>query len=221
MDLGERLELAIAKASARGIVLYQGKPIPEYEHYEPHTDPPRRRDVRPKKGDDPGDPGIPGVYGARGRQSRSTTTSGGRKHEELAFAAAGVEPLPLAAFLWCLSADEPSRGMLKHELLLLALELRERRGWPQQIRRLDCEITGLTRCDHRYIQDLCTLALKEGADPHGFNTEQTRAKFFGISERHWRRSGIAAGYAMLSAALARWYSQGVDDLRRRLVARAA
>ena len=73
----------------------------------------------------------------------------------------------------------------------------------------------------RYVLDLCTLALKEGADPDAFGTEIARALYFGVSERHWRRSVLAAGYHSISARLTNWLNNGLADLGRRLVARAA
>lgn len=218
MNTGERLEQAIAKANARGISLDVGRPIPEYENYQPHTAPPRRRDVVRDYQGTLKSAGIPGVLGAEGRQTRSRV-SRGFTHEELAFAASTMEQPQLAAVLWCLNLDEPSRVLLKWELMKFALELREIENWPRQFRRADCELTGLMRCGHRYVQDLCTLALKEGVDPHGFGTEVARAKYFGLSEKHWRRSGIARGYSAISARLTYWYDAGIGGLRQRLAGR--
>jgi len=218
MDLGERLEQAIARASARGIPLVIGKPSPAYRNYKPHTDPPRRRDVVPATDDDLGNPGIPGVLTAEGRQTRSRVVRG-FTHEELGFAAARIHPLELATVLWCLNADEFSRPTVKAQLLILAVELRETMCWPREIRRADCEITGLARERRHYCKDLCTLALKEGADPHVFGSEDARARFFGLSDKHWRRLGLANGYAMMIAHLTRWFDDGVRDLRQGLIAR--
>jgi hypothetical protein len=223
LDFLQRIEQAIAKANAQGMQLELGKPQPWYEDYEPHTSRPRRREVvRHLEGPDKGKlkhPGIPGVLSGEGRQTRSMVARGG-KHEELGFAEAGLDQLPLAALCWCLNGEQPSRAILKHQLLLLALELRERDHWPKQVRRADCPVTGFVRCDHRYMQDLCTLALREGKDPWTYSTETNRARFFGISDKHWRRSGIANGYGTLMSQLASWFEQGISDLGRRVVARA-
>ena len=220
MSVAERLEQAIAKASARGISLDVGRPIPEYQDYDyqAHTGAPPRRD-RVYEDGKLKHPGIPGVLSGEGRQTRSRVGRG-FTHEQLAFAASTLDPLQLAAVLWCLNLDQPSRVLLKYELLQFALELRERERWPLELRRADCALTGFTRSP-RYVQDLCTIALTEGAEPHTLGTEAARAKYFGLSEKHWRRSGIARGYNAISARLKYWFDEGIDDLRRRLVARAA
>jgi len=214
VTLGERLELAIANANARGMRLELGRPIREYADYEPHLSAPRRRDVRPSVGDDAGDPGIPGVITADGKQPPAT--SRGWTHEQLGFAASGMQPTYFKAVVWCLDMDAEARVYLKYELLQIAVQLKEQEHWPKQFRRFDCEATGLMRCRHRYVEDLCTLALREGAEPRIYGTEEARAKWFGISDRHWRRCGIADGYQSLHNELAAWYASGLRYLKDRL-----
>lgn len=218
--LSERLELALARATARGVDLNLGKPIEEYQDYEEHRGPPRRRDVKRDEGGRLTDVGIPGVLSAEGRQTR-VSVSPAPTRQELAFAGAQMDPLELAAVLWCLNEDGTVRGHLKYELVKYALELKDVRGWPKHFRRADCEITGLVRCPYHYTLDLCTLALREGAEPITFATEASRALFFGVSEKHWRRSVLAGGYASISAKLTNWFRNGLADLGRRLVARRA
>ncbi|MEO8466266.1 MAG: hypothetical protein ABI640_13060 [Gammaproteobacteria bacterium] len=215
MDLGERLEMAITKAAARGIRIDLGRPIPEYENYEPHVDPPRRRDVRRGAGGELLNAGIPGILSAGGRETRSGGALG-RKHEEFGFAAAGMDPLQLSAILWCLGMDDRCRTYVRAELFKVAVELKEREHWPPRIRRAECELTGLQRCQNRYVEDLCTLALREGADPHLYGSEGNRALWFGLSERHWRRSGLANGYQGLYGYLSGWYHGGLEYLKQRL-----
>lgn len=217
--LSERLELALARATARGIDLNIGKPIPEYANYEEHRNPPARRDVVYEDGKLK-DYGIPGVLSAEGRQTR-TSVSPAATRQELAYAGAQMNPLELAAVLWCLNEDHTVRGHIKHELLIYAVEQKELHHWPLKVRRADCEVTGLVRCKYEYVQDLCELAVREGAAPLTFATEASRALYFGVSERHWRRSFLAAGYQSISSALTNWYRNGLADLGRRLVARAA
>jgi len=219
MDLGERIEQAVTRANARGVNLVLGRPIPAYEDYEPHTSAPRRRDVQFADGMLKSI-GIPGLYSAGGRQTRSSVNTS-ISRQEFDFVGRQMDQLELAALLWCLNEDALVRPMLKGQLLVHAVELKEIHQWPKRIRRADCELTGLVRCPHRYVIDLCTLALKEGADPDAFGTEIARALYFGVSERHWRRSVLAAGYQSISARLTNWLNNGLADLGRRLVARAA
>jgi hypothetical protein len=218
--LSERLELAIARATARGVDLNLGKPIEEYEDYEPHRDPPRRRDVKHDEAGRLTDPGIPGVCAALGRQTRVALDPPITRHE-LAYAGAQMDPLELAAVLWCLNEDRTVRAHLKYELLKHALALKESSGWPKKVRRVDCEVTELVRCQWRYVEDLCTLAIREGAAPGSYATEASRAVYFGVTEQYWRRSFLVSGYAAIGARLTNWYRNGLADLSRRLVARAA
>lgn len=218
MEVGERLEQAFANASARGIRIDFGRPIKEYVNYDyrAHRMPPP---VRDRVVDEEGklkDPGIPGVFSAEGRQTRAGARPGAKRHEELAYAAAGMDPLPLAAVLWCLGLDDRSRSYLRAELLKLALYLKETQRWPPKLRRAECEKTGLQRCQNRYVVDLVTLALREGADPDVYKTEAARALWFGIAERHWRRSGIAQGYDAVFGELVAWYTNGIGYLLARL-----
>lgn len=215
MKLGERLEIAIANASARGFRINLGRPIKEYANYDyaAHRRPPRPRVVGT---DEQGKPvRIPGTETALGRQTR-TPGRGGWTHEQLAFAASGMHELHFAALLWCLDRDEPSRVTLKAQLLMEAVRIKERRKWPPKIRRADCKQCGHARSERKYLQDLCTLALLEGAEPRAFSSEAARADWFGISERHWRRAKIGDGYAEISQQLVRWYASGYRYLLDRL-----
>src|SRR5690554_26118 len=143
--LGERVERALANAEARGVDLALGRPSPEYADYKPHTGAPKRRPD-----------GLPGVYDALGHQTRVAAPLGYSRHE-LAFAAAQMDKLELAAVLWCGTGDQQSRATLKAQLLIYALGLKDKHGWPKTFRRVDCEITGLVRCAHQWVTDLCTL----------------------------------------------------------------
>lgn len=220
--LSERLELALARANALGIDLNLGKPIPAYENYdyESHRGAPPRRDVLYREDGTLKDRGIPGVRSAEGRQTR-TAVNRTITRQELAYAGAQMDQLELAAVLWCLNEDGTVRARLKHELLIFAVELKEKERWPKKISRVDCELTGLVRCPYHYVMDLVTLALREGAAPATFATEAARALYFGVSDRHWRRSFLAAGYHAISGKLTNWFRNGLADLGRRLVARAA
>ncbi len=213
MDIGERLEIAIANANARGLRIDLGKPIREYENYAPHDGQPRRRvvgkDLEGKLVT------IPGVLSAEGRQTRSRRPLGWT-HEQLGFAASGMDPLQQSTVLWCLDRDERSKSYVRYELMKLALELKEFARWPTRIRRAECEITGLQRCRDRYVEDLCTLALREGADPPTYASEAARAEWFGVHESHWRRTGIAAGYSVLSQRVTIWFDDGIRYLKSRL-----
>lgn len=218
MDLGERLEIAIANANARGLRIDLGKPIKEYEDYQEHREPPRRRVV--------GTDGqgraitIPGVLSAEGRQTRSRRPLGWT-HEQLGFAASGMDPLHQSTVLWCLDRDERSKMYVKSELLKLALELKEQARWPARIRRAECAITGLQRCRDRYVEDLCTLAMRQGADPPTYASEAARAEWFGLHESNWRRIGLAAGYSVLSQRVTIWFDDGIRYLKSRLRERSS
>lgn len=214
----EVVERALAMANAPGVDLNIGRPAPQFENYQPHTDPPSRRGVQYHGDGSLKDHGIPGVYGALGRQTRSSVDRAWTRHE-LEFAAAQMDPLEFAAVLWC-TGELSVRSMLKHELLIFALEVKEIERWPPLMRRVDCELTGRTR-DPRYVLDLCTLALLEGMYPHTYGREAARALYFGVSDRHWRRCGLAAGYAAVSGKLTNWFNNGIVYLHSHLVARAA
>lgn len=211
MKAAERIEAAIARALARGMKLDLGKPIREYRNYEPHVSAPRPRVIGT---DQEGKPiRIPGVLTADGRQPRSTVV--GYTHDQFAYAVQGLSSKTFNAILWCCGQDLQARAELKWALLEVALERAEREHWPKRFRRADCEITGRMRCEHKYIPDLCMLALWEAAEPKTFGTHGARAKWFGLSEPHWR-AALSKIYAPLPAEVMSWLDIGLRHLAKRL-----
>lgn len=200
-------------ASARGIRLDLGE---RRDLSMAHMGSPKRRDVRPKTADDPGDPGIPGVFGALGKQDRPTKEpvwSG----KDLALAAAGMPEVYWRALCWCIAVEPVARAYLNIRLMDIAVDLRQREQWPATFRRGQCEQTGLARDQRDYLQDLCTLALREAADPQVYGNELARATWFGLSESHWRRA-IARGYQGIYRHLDGWYVSALGYLKYRLQA---
>jgi hypothetical protein len=218
MKSGELLEELITRAAARGVRLDLGKPIREFEDYDyaANRTAPRVRDVVT---DDKGKVTsfIPGVTSAEGRQTRSQQSPRWTA-QDYGHAAAGMDDLQWAAIRWCLGQDPDARTRLKSSLILIASHLKEVERWPSSFRRGECAC-GSVRDPKRYILDLCTLALLEGADPQRFGSHGARAHWFGLSESHWRHA-IARGYHGLYAHLEGWYNGALQHLRSSLRSKA-
>lgn len=201
-------EQLLVLASARGIRLDLGRPRREIPLE--HRTPPRRRDVDA----DCGGRGIPGVRSAQGKQDRVARAPEWTA-TDLGFAAAGMPEPMWRALCWAIALEEPSRIYLKRELLAIALRAKERDAWPERAPRGDCSVCGMIRCRHRYVEDLCILALMEAAQPAEFASDVRRASFFGVAEHTWRRHFLGI-YASVHEPMQSWYRGALGYLRRRL-----
>ena len=197
-----KAEQLLILASVRGIDL--GLSRPKREIPLEHRGPPRRRKEHPD------DPGIPGVLSAQGRQTRSA-----REREwsarDLAIAAQGMPDTPWRALCWVVGQEEPSRVYLKGQLLIHAVERKERERWPDTMKRGDCPNCRCNRSQN-YVEDLCTLAVAEMA--RGM-TELERGQFFGLADHNWRRH-VLRMYQPLYVIAHGWYQDGIRYLQSRL-----
>ena len=207
-----KAEQLLMLAGVRGIDL--GLSRPKRDIPLEHRGAARRRDARPKGtngADDPGDAGIPGILSAEGKQTR-TSKAPEWSARDLAIAAQGMPSVSWRALCWVVGDEEPSRVYLKNELLMFAVEKKEREAWPASIKRGDCRNCGCLRSTH-YVEDLCNLAVREMAFSQ--MTEIGRAQFFGLAEHNWRRN-VQKLYHPLWAHANGWYQDGIRYLQRRL-----
>lgn len=195
------IEQLYAMASARGMSLDFGKPKREIP--VEHRRPPRRRPD-----------GTPGQLTAQGAQTR-TRRAPEWSATDLGHAAQGMPDLFWRALCWCIGSDEQARVYIKAKLLEIAVRRKEIQVWPEAIRRGTCGDCGMLRCSHKYVEDLVTMALLEGAHPQMFASEADRARHFGLSETHWRRIMMVRYYELLTE-LHRWYNAAEGYIRRRL-----
>jgi hypothetical protein len=210
------IQTLISIASARGIDLDLGKPRDGYEIPAAHLSGPRRRAVEPPNGTS-GDQKpitIPGVYSALGRQSAARHIPRWTK-SDLGFAMSGASTAATHAFYWCINEDERAGGYLRWRLFEFALELKERQRWPEKLKRARCAGCLALRCSHRYVEDVVSLAMIEGAYPGAFGSLAVRAEWFGLSETHFRRA-IGPGYAGVYGKLDNWWRLALSNLKRRL-----
>ncbi len=208
--LGELIEHLIVLADARGMRIDLGRPKQQQVPFA-HRHPPRRRAVGEKG---PTDLGIPGVLSAEGRQS-DVRRQARWTASDLAHAAAAMPKDYWAALRWCLAEDQKARHRLKVRLLEHALELKEEHGWPEEVKRGECGKCGLMLSRRKYAQDLVAMALMEGACPRAFQSERDRARWFSLSETHWRRM-MMVPYHLVFGELANWYICAWTYIARRL-----
>ena len=101
---------------------------------------------------------------------------------------------------------------LKSQLLIHAVERKERERWPDTMKRGDCPNCRCIRSQN-YVEDLCTLAVTE-MGKQGM-TELERAQFFGLADHNWRRH-VMKRYQPLYMTAHGWYQDGIRYLQSRL-----
>jgi hypothetical protein len=124
---------------------------------------------------------------------------------------------------WAIGLEDPARAFLKAQLLMIAVELKERGNWPEAFKRGNCSTElrpgvrcGAVRCRHGgYLEDLCELALIEIAEPFVFNADTRRAQFFGVAVHTWERH-LKKLYAELAERPKIWFKGAIGHINRRL-----
>lgn len=200
------VERLLVMATARGISIDLGRPK--------SRDIPIEHRSRPRPRKEEGSKPIPGVLSAEGRQSRV----GDRpfwSSTDLGHAAVGMDKVCWHSLCWCIGLEEVSRVFLKRELMAIADKRAKSEQWPKTIRRGECPVSGFSLSEDRYIEDLCTLALFEGAHPNMVRLESYRARYFGVSERNWGRV-LTRHYQGLHSALMSWYGRAEGHLKAAL-----
>lgn len=216
-----KAEQLLVLASARGMRLDLARPKRDIPWH--HKRPPRRRDARAPTEDSGGDPGIPGVLSAEGRQT-SSSRAPAWEPADLGFACAGMPDRSWRTLCWAIGLEEPARAWLKAQLLLIAVELKERQHWPDKFKRGTCpfEVAPGVRCAMQrctsYLEDLCELALIELAEPVKFQADTLRAQCFGVAAHAWIRH-LRAPYQELVTHTSSWFSSAIGYINRRLTLR--
>lgn len=216
-----KAENLLVIASSRGMRLELSRPKRDIPYA--HKRPPRRRDVVPATPDKPGNPGIPGVLTGEGRQTR-TSKEPEWLPSDLGFACSGMPDRQWRVLCWAVALEESSRAWLKGELLMTAVEIKDREGWPDEIKRGSCplEIAPGVRCGaqrtRRYLEDLVELALIEVAEPHRFDFETVRARWFGVQQHTWDRH-VSAHYQAIARRPKAWFKRAIRYINWRLESR--
>lgn len=215
-----KAEHLLVLASARGMPLDLRRPKRDIPFA--HRTSPRRRDVVPSSEDQAGSVGIPGVLTAEGRQTQ-TSRAPEWTPTDLGFAAAEMPDRFWRTLCWAIGLEEQARRWLGSQLMLVAIDARDRGDWAPKVRRGRCAThvgpgirCGAVRCDHgHYVEDLCELALIEIAWPHKFTADTERAEYFGVAPHTWSRQ-LSRPHAELMQHLHSWWGGAIGYLNHRL-----
>lgn len=214
-----KAEQLLVLASARGMRLELARPRRDIPWI--HRGPPRRRDVVPATEDSPGHPGIPGVMSGEGRQTR-TAKAPEWGATDLGFACAGMPEAQWRTLCWAIALEESARAWLKAQLLIMAVEFKERDRWPDSFKRGACTMElrpgvrcgAQRRCD-RYLEDLCEIALVELAEPVLYEADTRKAALFGVAAHTWQRH-LDDRYQELGIRARSWFASAIAYINGRL-----
>lgn len=135
-------------------------------------------------------------------------------HEAAADALAGMPKRHWQALQVAIGIDLAAREAVIRRLLREAWKSRKRDNfWPASVDRQFCSCGRAPSAD--YVRDLVELAVKQLEHPQDFATHWQRARWFGFSERHWRRIMVQP-FDVVSGQAWAWYHAGIGYIHRRL-----
>lgn len=149
---------------------------------------------------------------AQGHGTRSVGKS--RLHEAAADALVGMPKRHWQALQVAIGIDMTAREAVVRRLMRAAWQSQKRDNfWPVSVDRQVCSC-GRAPAGN-YTRDLVELAVRQLEHPQDFATHWQRARWFGFSERHWRRIMVQP-FDVVSGQVWGWYHAGIGHIHRRL-----